>query len=178
MRRLLVGLVVAASLAGYTDRPAARAPDQPDPPATTGAPATAASGVPAACTARGTPALVRRFFRALGAGRVDQLDPFFAPAGRFQWYSNSVPPGRRLDDATDRASLLGYLRHRQARHERIAVVAVDDIGYRDSDRTAHFAMLLRRRADDLPGGPQPLGGNGAVDCDSGRLMVVGIGLPP
>jgi hypothetical protein len=39
-------------------------------------------------------------------------------------------------------------------------------------------MLLRRTADDIPGGPQLLGGKGAVDCDSQRLMVVAIGVRP
>jgi hypothetical protein len=63
MRRLLVGLVVAA-----------------------------ASGIPAPCTARGTPALVRRFFRVLSAGRVDQLDPFFAPATTTATATATAPP--------------------------------------------------------------------------------------
>jgi hypothetical protein len=39
-------------------------------------------------------------------------------------------------------------------------------------------MRLHRTADDLPGGPQPLAGKGAVDCDDRhRLVVVSIGLP-
>jgi hypothetical protein len=72
--------------------------------------------------------------------------------------------------------LLGYLQQRQAKHERINLDSVAFNGYRASDRTGHFAMLLRRSADDIPGGPQLLGGKGAVDCDSQRLMVVGIGI--
>ena len=54
--------------------------------------------------------------------------------------------------------------------------AVDFNGYRDADRTAHFAMLLRRAADDIPDGPQLLLGKGTVDCDTGRLMVISIGV--
>ena len=80
--------------------------------------------------------------------------------------------------AQDRGSLLGYLQRRQAKHERITVDSVDFNGYRASDRTAHFGMLLRRTADDIPSGPQLLGGKGAVDCDSQRLMVVAIGIRP
>jgi hypothetical protein len=80
--------------------------------------------------------------------------------------------------ARDRGSLLGYLQRRQANHERIKVDSVDFNGYRDVDRTAHFGMLLRRTADDIPGNPQLLGGKGAVDCDSQRLMVVIIGNRP
>jgi hypothetical protein len=58
------------------------------------------------------------------------------------------------------------------------VDSVDFNGYRAADRTGHFGMLLRRTADDIPIGPQLLGGKGAVDCDSQRLMVVAIGIRP
>ena len=54
---------------------------------------------------------------------------------------------------------------------------MDFNGDRDADRTANFAMLLRRAADDIRGGWQRLGGKGAADCDSHRLMVVAIGRP-
>jgi hypothetical protein len=95
------------------------------------------------------------------------------------WYANGVRPALRLHSiARDRGGLLGYLQRRQAKHERITVEAVDFNGYRASDRTAHFGMLLRRTADDIPDGPQLLGGKGAVDCDSARLMVVAIGNRP
>jgi hypothetical protein len=50
--------------------------------------------------------------------------------------------------------------------------------YREADRSGNFSMLLRRTADDIPGGRQPLGGKGAVDCDSQRLMAVAIGVRP
>ena len=60
--------------------------------------------------------------------------------------------------------------------ERVEVEAVGFNGYRNADRTAHFAMLLRRAADDIPDGPQLLLGKGAVDCDTGRLMVISIGV--
>ena len=50
--------------------------------------------------------------------------------------------------------------------------------YQQADRSGNFSMLLRRTADDIPGGPQLLGGKGKVDCDSQRLMVVAIGIRP
>ena len=53
--------------------------------------------------------------------------------------------------------------------------SVDFNGYRAADSTGHFSMLLRRTADDIPSGAQLLGGKGAVDCESQRLMVVAIG---
>ena len=182
MQRLLVGLVLAVAVAGCQgDRSGERAaPSVPGASTTTiGQQVLAPMGGPSACTATKTTALLKGFFAALSAGRIRDLDRFFAPAGRFMWYANGVRPALRLNStARDRGSLLGYLQRRQARHERIKLDAVDVNGYRASDHTAHFGMRLRRTADDIPDGPQLLGGKGAVDCDSARLMVVAIGNRP
>ena len=180
--RLLVGLVLALAVAGCQgDRSGARlAEPVPGAPTTTvGRQALEPDGEAPACTAAATKTVVKRFFAAFSAGRVTDLDEFFAPATRFKWYANSVRPARRLDDdALDRDSLLGYLQRRQARHERITVDAVHVNTYREADRSGNFSMQLRRTADDIPGGPQLLGGKGAVDCDSQRLMTVAIGVRP
>jgi hypothetical protein len=146
-------------------------------PATTLVPAVSRMATaPQACTAQGTTALVKGFFGALSSGRVLALNEFFAPVPRFRWYSVSAPPGVRLNrSAMDRGTLLGYLARRQGSHERIDVEQVTFNGYRATDHTGHFAMELRRRADDVSGGWQRLSGKGAVDCGSGKLMVVSIG---
>ena len=182
VRRLLVGLVLALAVAGCQgDRSGERSAEAvPGASITTvGQQALQPMGVASACTAKGTAAILEGFFAALSAGRVRDLDAFFAPAGRFMWYANGVRPALRLHGvARDRGSLLGYLQRRQAKHERIKVDSVDFNGYRASDRTAHFGMLLRRSADDIRGGRQLLGGKGAVDCDSHRLMVVATGSRP
>jgi hypothetical protein len=180
MLRLLFGLVLVLVLvvAGCQEnRSGERVESVPRASTTTvGQRALYPAGGAPACTAKGTIALLRGFFATLSAGRIRELDVFFAPAGRFMWYANSVRPGLRLNSiAQDRGSLLGYLQHRQAEHERITVDSVDFNGYREIDRTGHFAMLLRRTADDISDGPQLLAGKGAVDCDSQRLMVVAIG---
>jgi hypothetical protein len=182
MRRLPVVLVLMLAVAGcHGDRSGERlaGPAQGVPATMVGqqvsGPETQAPG----CRAAPTKAVVKRFFIALSAGRVRDLDEFFAPATRFRWYANAVRPGLRLnDDALDRSSLLGYLQDRQARHERITVTAVHVNTYRAADRSGNFRMLLRRTADDIPGRPQLLAGKGAVDCRSQRLMVVAIGRRP
>ena len=182
MQRLLVGLVLALAVTGcQADRSGERltAPVPGLSTITVGQQAPAPVSVASACTAPATTALLKRFFAAFSARRVRDLDGLFAPASRFMWYANGVRPALRLHSvARDRGSLLGYLQRRQVKHERIGVDSVDFNGYRASDRTAHFGMLLRRTADDIPGGPQLLGGKGAVDCDSARLMVVAIGVRP
>jgi hypothetical protein len=180
--RLLVGLVMALAVAGCQgDRSGARLAEPVPGAATTtvGQQALAPDSEAPACTAAATKAVVKRFFAAFSAGRVTQVDEFFAPGTRFRWYANSVRPARRLDaDALDRDSLLGYLQRRQTRHERITVDTVHVNTYREADRSGNFSMLLRRTADDIPGGRQLPGGKGAVDCDSQRLMAVAIGVRP
>jgi hypothetical protein len=180
MRRLLVGLMLALAVAGcQADRSGERLAEPVPGVSTITVGQQAPEPVGMACTATATTAPLRGFFAALSAGRVRDLDAFFAPASRFMWYANAVRPALRMNSiARDRGSLLGYLQRRQAKRERIRVDWVDFNGYRASDRTGHFAMLLRRSADDIPGGPQLLGGKGAVDCDSQRLMVVAIGSRP
>jgi hypothetical protein len=184
VQRLLVGLVLALAVAGCQGDRSGERSGEPvlglgASTTTVGQQALGPVGGPSACTATATTALLKGFFAALSAGRVRDLDAFFAPASRFRWYANGVRPALRLNStARDRGSLVDYLRRRQAKHERIKVDAVDFNGYRAADRTAHFAMRLRRSADDIPGGPQLLGGKGAVDCDSARLMVVAIGNRP
>jgi hypothetical protein len=183
MRRVLVGLLLSLAVVGCQEGGSERLA-RPEPASvgratTVGQRAPDPGGEAAACTAGATKAVVREFFAALSAGRVTGLDGFFAPATHFRWYANSVPPGTRLDsDALNRGSLLGYLQRRQARHERITVDSVDFNGYRAVDSTGNFSMLLRRTADDIASGAQLLGGKGAVDCESQRLMVVAIGRRP
>jgi hypothetical protein len=177
MRRLLVGLALAVAGCQRDHAGEPLAESVPGASTTTVAqPAPEPVRVPSACTATATTALLKGFFAALSAGRVKDLDTFFAPASRFLWYANGVRPALRLNSiAEDRGSLLGYLQRRQAKHERIEADEVDFNGYRDSDRTGHFGMLLRRTADDITDRPQLLGGKGAVDCDSKRLMMLAIG---
>jgi hypothetical protein len=147
------------------------------PPATLGRAAAPATTRPF-CTDRSTRAAVRKLFAAMAAGRIRDLDEWFAPSPEFRWFANSVPPGVRTGDrATDRAGLLAYLRQRHARHERIVVTWMRVAGGPVTYGTGNLAMKLRRTADDLPGGPQPLAGKAAVDCDTHRLVVVAIGRP-
>ena len=177
--RLLVGLVLALALAGCEGDRSGAEPVPGAPTTTAGQPARVPVDGAPGCTAAATKAVVKGFFAALSAGRVTDLDEFFAPASRFKWYANAVQPARRLtSDARDRGTLLGYFQRRQAKHERIIVDAVQVNTYRQADRSGNFSMPLRRTADDIPGGTQLLGGKGKVDCDSQRLMVVAIGIRP
>jgi hypothetical protein len=168
MRRWLAGLVVALAVPGCLGQGSGTDARPAPGPATTRP----------FCTARSTRAVVEGFFAAMAAGRVRDLDAFFVPVADFKWYSNGVPPGVRVGDrAQDRGSLLADLRQRQARHERIQVTWMHVGGGPVLYGLGNFGMKLRRTADDLPGGPQPLAGKGAVDCDSHKLLVLAIGRP-
>ena len=179
VQRLLVGLALALAVAGCEGDRSGAVPVSDASTTTVGQQTLEPVGGAQGCTAAATRAVVKGFFAALSAGRVRDLDGFFAPATRFKWYAIGVRPGLRVnDDALDRGSLLGYLLERQARRERITVDAVQVNTYREADHSGNFSMLLRRTADDIPGDPQLLGGKGKVDCDSQRLMVVAIGVRP
>jgi hypothetical protein len=117
-----------------------------------------------------------RYVAAFNAGRVTDLDEYFAPVPRFMVYGVLPPAGRWGDRARDRAGLLDYLRRRQARHERIELTWIEVTGDPVTDDIGNFALRGRRTADDLPG-RQRLLGKGAIDCDTHKLIAVGIGRP-
>ena len=88
--RLLVGLVLALALAGCQGDRSGAEPGPGAPTTTAGQPAPDPVGGAPGCTAATTKAVVKGFFAALSAGRVTDLDEFFAPASRFKWYANAV----------------------------------------------------------------------------------------
>jgi hypothetical protein len=98
MQRILVGLALLLVVTGCdSGSQGGRAlPGARRGSTTTLAGATATTaGVPQPCTAAGTTALVKGFIAALSQGQVGDLERFFAPSMRFQWYANGVQPEAR-----------------------------------------------------------------------------------
>jgi hypothetical protein len=126
----------------------------------------------AGCTADATIALVRVFVASYSKGRLARLEAFWAPAGRFHWFSTG-PPGKRLGrSAYDRSTLEAYFRMRVLAHERIRLVEVR-AGYSAARDLVDFSGKLIRSADDRPAPRAPQDFKGAADCVSGspRLIV-------
>jgi hypothetical protein len=121
-------------------------------------------------------ALARRiaaFFDAFNRGDPAATGYIAASGG---WYS--VGDGRRRHFVTySRRGLSGYFARRHHHGERLRLEQVD-VDY--ANGLGHIAYLVDRRADDL----RRLGitgttaiGKGAVDCDTGQIVVWSMGMP-
>jgi hypothetical protein len=122
------------------------------------------------CGAATTKTLIHEFVRDYGAGRVAIIDPLWAPAPRFQWFSTG-PPGARLGTkAYQRATLAGYFRSRVRVHERIRITQLG-AGYDAKRDIVNFGGKLVRSADDIRS-RAPHDFKGAADCVSGRPFFI------
>lgn len=92
---------------------------------------------------------------------------FFAPVDRFQWYSDR--PERLGSDAVDLATLDRYFARRQGEGDSLVLVDFDFNGFRADDDTGHFGMILSRAGSEI-------GGKGAIDCGSSRIVVWATGI--
>ena len=72
---------------------------------------------PAGCSGEAVRRLADEFLRAYTGGEPGLTDRFFAPAGKFQWYSE--PPGRLNAHAYDRSTLDGYLARRHGEGDKL-----------------------------------------------------------
>jgi len=104
---------------------------------------------------------VDSFVRAYNAGEPGITDRFFAGAERFEWYSEN--PYRLNDDAYNRSTLDSYLAMRHAEGHHLELTQFGYTGYRDQDRTGNFTFIAANAAT--------VTGKGAIDCDTGMIMV-------
>jgi hypothetical protein len=124
------------------------------------------------CTAETTIALVRRFVAAYSHGQVVRLvDAFWAPSGRFLWFSTG-PPGKRLGrPAYDRSTLAAYFRGRVRAHERLRLIELR-AGYDAARDLVHFSGKLVRTADERPPPRTPHDFKGAADCVNAKPRLI------
>lgn len=129
--------------------------------------------LPAGCRPRPLARRIAAFFDAFNRGDPSAAD-YVAPSGG--WYS--VSDGRRRQFvAYSRRGLPGYFARRHRHGERLRLVQVD-VSF--GNGLGHIAYLIDRRADDL----RRLGitgttaiGKGALDCETGRIVVWSMGMP-
>ena len=124
-----------------------------------------------ACSRNGARELVERFLSAYsgGSNNVSLADRFFAPEDRFQWFYDAVT--RHGEEAQDRSSLDSYLAQQHTSGDSLQLMNFSFNGYRSEDNTGHFEMVLSRSELVLEG-------KGAIDCDSGKIMVWVVGAAP
>jgi hypothetical protein len=133
------------------------------------------SDAPQSCGPSGIGELVIRFFETFNSHEIaDHIDDFIAPAGRFVWFSVQGAGERLNDDAYQRDSLSSYLQQRADIGEELRLVAMDTEYDRGRDLT-NIAYTIQRSAPDIAGGAELVAGKGAIDCESGKIMVWSVG---
>lgn len=131
-------------------------------------------GLPGGCRPRPLARRIAAFFHAFNRGdpsAVGYVDPSDG------WYS--VTDGRRRHFVTySRHGLPRYFARRHRHGERLRLLEVDVSHARG---LGHIAYVVDRRADDL----RRLGithtraiGKGAVNCETGQIVVWSMGMPP
>jgi hypothetical protein len=123
----------------------------------------AANNASTVCEPDALTSRARNFVEAYDQGEAGLADRFFAPAGRFQWYSENDL--RQGPEAYDRSTLDGYLTLRQQQGDHLELVNVTP-----SDG-GNFAFTARRADKLLPS-------KGAIDCRSGLFIVWSLGPNP
>jgi hypothetical protein len=93
-----------------------------------------------------------------------------APEPRFEWFA--VHPERWDTDTSDRSSLREYLEARATTGQRTEIIAFELTFYREADRTGNFRFTLAQRTAEQA---TEASGKGAVDCDTGLIMVWTVG---
>jgi hypothetical protein len=130
--------------------------------------------LPDGCRPRPLARRIAAFFDAFNRG--DPSAASFVDPSR-GWYSVTDGRPRRHFVTSSRRGLLQYFARRHRHDERLGLVQVD-VSY--ARGLGHIAFVIERRADDL----RRLGiagttahGKGAVDCESGRIVVWSMGMP-
>jgi hypothetical protein len=129
--------------------------------------------LPAGCRPRPLARRIAAFFHAFNRGDPTALDHVDPTEG---WYS--VTDGRRRHFVTySREGFPRYFARRHRHGERLRLEQVD-VSY--ARGLGHIAYVIDRRADDL----RRLGithttaiGKGAVDCETGRIVVWSMAMP-
>jgi hypothetical protein len=84
-----------------------------------------------------------------------------------------VNPERLNGDASDRASLREFLGAQVTVGQQTELISFSFTFYRAEDRTGNFAFRLSQRSPEAQ--PTEADGKGAIDCNTGLIMVWTVG---
>jgi hypothetical protein len=157
----VLGMVGLSACAGDAGPGRADVSNRPDGPQTSVATTTASVLL---CTASSVRATAESFFADYNAGEPDLIDRYIAASPPFQWYSD--PRGRLQHEAYVRTTLGSFFSARRAEGDRLIV---DEIRYQEGPNF-HGRLLRSSREDPTQSVPF----KGAIDCATGRIMVLSI----
>ena len=134
-------------------------------------PTTETVTAPPSCSAQAVRDSVERFVAAMNERDVAAADAAVAPKPQFQWFS--VDPERLNAAAYDRSSLREFLEAQVTAGQQIELISFTFTSFRDEDRTGNFGFRLAQRSEAEQ--PMEAVGKGAIDCDTGLIMVWSVG---
>lgn len=174
---LLLTVLVLCSIGACTDgdslaSAASRVSEVSAPPSSP--PAGSDAAFRQACSDPAVRRHLESLFEAITDGDVDAADAMVVDEPRFAWFS--IDPIRMNDDAYDRDSLEPFLKRATETGLVIELIDVAVAPYRAADNTGNFNMELRWGDTDRP--IEARIGKGAIDCATGKLMVLSIGTAP
>ena len=111
---------------------------------------------------------VNGFIEALESGDAALADGFFSDTD-FGWFSET--PGRLDLEARLRDTLFDYLTVRIADGARFELASFDFTGRTAGSDMGNFGFVLRNEAGSR------LNSKGAVNCETGKIIVLSLGLP-
>ncbi len=118
-----------------------------------------ADGTPELCQPSNVQRSVERLVDALNTSDLAAADDAVASEPRFQWFS-ADPERIGVNESSDRSTLRQFFADQTASGYEYEVTSLDVNFYRSTDRTGNFQFELSDRS-----------GKGAIDCDTGLIMV-------
>ena len=125
---------------------------------------------PESCSPQEVGELVVGFLGAVSEGE-EQISTFFAPD--MEWYSLSEwspGTGKRNFVTYGPEKLDPYFERRAKQHERQSLLEID-VSYELQRNIGHITYNIERTADDLPKSDPIVIGKGAIDCETGTILV-------
>lgn len=119
---------------------------------------------PQSCQPTNVQSTVEHLIDALNNSDPAAADATVASEPRFEWFS--VDPDRLGTDSYDRSSLRQFFEDLAGSEPEFEIVSLDFNFYRQTDRSRNFEFQLADRR-----------GKGAIDCDTGLIVVWSMGAP-
>ena len=126
---------------------------------------------PAACAAADVGELFSSFLAGYSEGDATAVDAF---SDDMEWFSLSEwarEIGKRHFVTYDRPRLGRYIERRARQNDRMTLVEVQ-VQFDAGRNLGHLVYVIERTADDLDEDRPVVMGKGAVECDSGKLLLL------
>lgn len=112
--------------------------------------------------------VIEDFIGAMDSGDATAADAVFAD-NSFGWFSET--PGRLDPEARQRDTLTEYLEGRIQQGASYELTSFSFTGYRETSGLGDFGLVLTNESNER------IDAKGAIDCDTGKIIVLSLGRP-